>query len=232
MEEKKGGDSMRIITVCIQRGGAGKTSTAWAIATGAALRGKKALAIDFDPQGSLSFIMGADPARPAIQTTDAGDILPASRELIDLEDEHLLERIVKPLAARYDLIVIDSPPTMGKAQKAALRAANEVIIPLQPDSLSLQGLYLIREAIAEVNPRIKILGAFFAKYRGRTALARDVGQSIRKGCADLGIPFIDTPVRDGIALQEAQFSHTPIFTYAPRSNPAKDYNALLDAINI
>ena len=59
MEEKKRGDSMRIITVCIQRGGAGKTSTAWAIATGAALRGKKALAIDFDPQGSLSFIMGA-----------------------------------------------------------------------------------------------------------------------------------------------------------------------------
>jgi len=224
---------MRIIAACIQRGGAGKTSTAWAIATGAALRGKKALAIDFDPQGTLSFIMGANPSRPAIQTTGAGDILPASRELVDLRDEHLLERIVKPLEGRYDVIAIDSPPTMGTAQKAALRAASEVIIPLQPDSTSLQGLYLIREAIAEVNPDIKILGAFFAHYtKGRTALARDMGQAIRQACGEVGIPFIDNPVRDGVSLQEAQLLHEPIFTYAPKSNPAKDYNALLDAINI
>lgn len=223
---------MRIIAACIQRGGAGKTSTAWAITTGAALRGKKALAIDFDPQGSLSYIMGANPSRPTIQTTGAGDILPASRELVDLKDERLLERLVKPLEGRYDVIVIDSPPTMGTAQKAALRAANEVIIPLQPDSLCLQGVYLIREAIAEVNPDIKLLGAFFAKYRGRTALARDMGHAIRQACGALGIPFLETPVRDGVALQEAQFSHEPIFTYAPKSNPAKDYNALLDAIKI
>ena len=223
---------MRIIAACIQRGGAGKTSTAWAIATGAALRGKKALAIDFDPQGSLSYIMGANPARPTIQTTGAGDILPASRELVDLTDEHLLERIITPLKGRYDVIVIDSPPTMGTAQKAALRAANEVIIPLQPDSLCLQGLYLIREAIEEVNPDIKVLGAFFAKYRGRTALARDMGQAIRRACGELKIPFIDSPVRDGVALQEAQLMHEPIFTYNPKSNPAKDYKALLDAIKI
>lgn len=223
---------MRIIAACIQRGGAGKTSTAWAITTGAALRGKKALAIDFDPQGSLSYIMGADPSRPAIQLTGAGDILPASRELVDLKDERLLERLVKPLEGRYDVIVIDSPPTMGTAQKAALRAANEVIIPLQPDSLCLQGVYLIREAIAEVNPDIKLLGAFFAKYRGRTALARDMGHAIRQACGALGIPFLETPVRDGVALQEAQLMHEPIYTYAPKSNPAKDYNALLDAINI
>ena len=223
---------MRIIAACIQRGGAGKTSTAWAITTGAALRGKKALAIDFDPQGSLSYIMGANPSRPTIQTTGAGDILPASRELVDLKDERLLERLVKPLEGRYDVIVIDSPPTMGTAQKAALRAANEVIIPLQPDSLCLQGVYLIREAIAEVNPDIKLLGAFFAKYRGRTALARDMGQAIRQACGELGIPFLEKPVRDGVALQEAQLMHEPIYTYAPKSNPAKDYNALLDAIKI
>lgn len=223
---------MRVIATCIQRGGAGKTSTAWAIATGAALRGRKALAIDFDPQGSLSFIMGADPHRPAIQTTGAGDILPASRELITITDEHLLERIIKPLEGRYDIIAIDSPPTMGTAQKAALRAGNEVIIPLQPDALSLQGLYLIRDAIREVNPGIKILGAFFARYRGRTALARDLGQAIRNACEELEIPFIDAPIREGVALQEAQYMHEPIFTYSPKSNPAKDYNALLDAIKI
>ena len=223
---------MRVITTCIQRGGAGKTSTAWAIVTGAALRGKKALAVDFDPQGSLSYIMGGNPARAAIRTTKAGDILPASRDLSTITDEHLLERIVNPLKARYDVIVIDSPPTIGTAQNAALRSADEVLIPLQPDGLCLQGLYLIREAIDAVHPEIKILGAFFAKYRGRTALARDVGQAIRDRCAMMGIPFLDTSVRDGVALQEAQFMHEPIFTYAPKSNPAKDYSALLDAIEI
>lgn len=223
---------MRVIATCIQRGGAGKTSTAWAIVTGAALRGQKALAIDFDPQGSLSYIMGGNPSRAAIQTTQAGDILPALRDLSTVTDEHLLERIIKPLKAQYDIIVIDSPPTIGTAQKAALRAADEVLIPLQPDGLCLQGLYLIREAIDEVHPDIKILGAFFAKYRGRTALARDVGQEIRDRCAMMGIPFLETSVRDGIALQEAQFLHLPIYTYAPKSNPAKDYSALLDEIKI
>ena len=223
---------MRTIATCIQRGGAGKTSTAWAIVTGAALRGKKALAVDFDPQGSLSYIMGGDHNRAAIQQTQAGDILPASRELSTITDEHLLERILKPLKPRYDVIVIDSPPTIGTAQNAALRAADEVLIPLQPDGLCLQGLYLIREAIDEVHPDIKILGAFFAKYKGRTALARDVGQAIRDRCAMMGIPFLETSIRDGIALQEAQFMHEPIYTYAPKSNPAKDYSALLDAIKI
>lgn len=223
---------MRIIAICNQKGGAGKTSTAWAITTGAAIRGKKALAIDFDPQGSLTYVMNADPNNLNIQHTEAGDILPASLSLINLEDTALLEKIVKPLQGRYDVIVIDTPPTMGKAQIAALRACNEVLIPTQPDSLCLQGLYLIRAGIREVNPKAAILGAFFAKYRGRTALARDLGQAIQTKCADMGIPFLDTPIRDGIALQEAQFMHQPIFTYAPRSNPAKDYNALLDAIKI
>lgn len=83
-----------------------------------------------------------------------------------------------------------------------------------------------------MNPDIKLLGAFFAKYRGRTALARDMGHAIRQACGALGIPFLETPVRDGVALQEAQLMHEPIYTYAPKSNPAKDYNALLDAINI
>jgi chromosome partitioning protein len=188
--------------------------------------------VDFDPQGSLSYIMGGNPKKPAIQTTDAGDILPASRDLSTITDEHLLERILKPLKARYDVIVIDSPPTFGTAQNAALRAADEVLIPLQPDGLCLQGLYHVREQIDEVNPDIKILGAFFAKYRGRTALARDVGQAIRDRCAIMGIPFLDIAIREGIALQEAQFMHEPIFTYAPKSNPAKDYSALLDAIKI
>lgn len=223
---------MRVLSICNQKGGAGKTSTAWAITTGAAIRGKKALAIDFDPQGSLTYVMNADPANLDIQHTAAGDILPASLSLISLEDTSLLERIIKPLKGRYDVIVIDTPPTMGKAQIAALRACNEVLIPTQPDSLCLQGLYLIRAAIRDVNPDVDILGAFFARYKGRTALARDLGQAIRTKCEEMGIPFLDTPIRDGIALQEAQFMHEPIYTYAPRSNPAKDYNALLDAINI
>ena len=223
---------MRVIAVCNQKGGAGKTTTAWAILTGAAIRGKKALAIDFDPQGNLSYIVGADPRKAAIQTTKAGDILPASLDLVTLDDTEALRRTIRPVKAQYDIIVIDAPPTLGKAQIAALRAATEIVIPLQPDSLCLQGLYLIRAAIREVNPDIKILGAFFARYKGRTALARDLGEAIKAQCGEMGIPFLETPIREGIAIQEAQYLHEPIFTYNPKCNPAKDYNAFLDAINI
>lgn len=223
---------MRVIAVCNQKGGAGKTTTAWAILTGAAMRGKKALAIDFDPQGNLSYIVGADPARHAIQTTAAGDILPASLDLVTLDDTDALKRTIRGVRGQYDIVVIDCPPTLGKAQIAALRAANEIVIPLQPDALCLQGLYLIRAAIREVNPDIKILGAFFARYRGRTALARDLGAAIKAKCAEMGIPFLETPIRAGVAIEEAQYMHEPIFTYNAKCNPAKDYNAFLDAINI
>ena len=222
---------MRTIAVCNQKGGVGKTTTAWAILTGAALRGRRVLGIDYDPQGSLTYIMGAEMGQGR-QKTAAGDILTASMDILSITDVDALGRAIDPHKKEYDLIVIDAPPALGKPLLATLRAASEVLIPLQADPLSVHGLYNMQTTIARANPALTITGAFLARHNGRSVLARDMVDAIRERCKQLQIPFLDPPIREGVAIREAQLLHEPIFTYAPRSNPAKDFTALLDAIQI
>ena len=222
---------MRIIAVCNQKGGVGKTTAAWAILTGAALRGRRVLGIDYDPQGSLTYIMGAEMGQGRVKTP-VGDILTASMDIISVSDVDALGRAIAPHKKEYDLIVIDAPPALGKPLLSVLRAATEVLIPLQADPLSVQGLYQMQISIARANPDLTITGAFLARHSGRSVIARDMTDAIKERCKQLIIPFIDTPIREGVAIREAQLLHEPIFTYAPRSNPAKDLTALLDAIKI
>ena len=222
---------MRIIAVCNQKGGVGKTTAAWAILTGAALRGRRVLGIDYDPQGSLTYIMGAEMGQGRVKTP-VGDILTASMDIVSVSDVDALGRAIAPHKKEYDLIVIDAPPALGKPLLSVLRAATEVLIPLQADPLSVQGLYQMQISIARANPDLTITGAFLARHSGRSVIARDMTDAIKERCKQLKIPFIDTPIREGVAIREAQLLHEPIFTYAPRSNPAKDLTALLDAIKI
>lgn len=222
---------MRIIAVCNQKGGVGKTTAAWAILTGAALRGRRVLGIDYDPQGSLTYIMGAEMGQGRVKTP-VGDILTASMDIVSVSDVDALGRAIAPHKKEYDLIVIDAPPALGKPLLSVLRAATEVLIPLQADPLSVQGLYQMQISIARANPDLSITGAFLARHSGRSVIARDMTDAIKERCKRLKIPYIDTPIREGVAIREAQLLHEPIFTYAPRSNPAKDFTALLDAIKI
>ena len=221
---------MRIISVSNQKGGTAKTTTAWAILTGAALRGRRVLGIDYDPQGSLTFMMGEGSREGRIIHTDAGDYIPARLDIAGIKDVNQLANSLK--GYQYDIIVIDSPPTLGKPFVASLVAATETVIPIQADPLSIQGLFLMRNAIDQIKPTINVIGAFFARHNGRSVLARELSETIRNKCQELNIPFIDTPIRESVTIREAQLLKKPIFTYAPRSNPAKDYEAFLDAIKI
>ena len=249
---------MRIISVANQKGGTAKTSTAHALATGAAYKGKRSLAIDFDPQGNLSFIMGADASRAGayelmkqqakaaqiVQYTSQGDIIPASLNLAaaDIEfsgkpgRDFFLQAALEPLRDAYDVVVIDTPPTLGTLLVHALTASDAVIIPMNADILSLQGLYQLAETINQVksfcNKGLKVTGILITKYSGRTVLARDIKETIEAKCAELGIPVLNTVIRDGVAVREAQTTQESLFAYAPNSNPAKDYLQLFDEINL
>lgn len=249
---------MRIISVANQKGGTAKTSTAHALVTGAAYKRKSSLAIDFDPQGNLSFIMGADANRAGayelmkqkaqaervIQHTSQGDIIPASLNLAaaDIEfsgkpgRDFFLQAALEPLQNVYDVAIVDTPPTLGTLLVNALTASDEVIIPMNADILSLQGLYQLAETINQVksfcNKGLKVTGILITKYSGRTVLARDIKETIEAKCAELGIPVLNTVIRDGVAVREAQTTQESLFTYAPNSNPAKDYLQLFDEINL
>ena len=249
---------MRIISVANQKGGTAKTSTAHALVTGAAYKRKRSLAIDFDPQGNLSFIMGADVNRAGayelmkqkaqaeriIQHTSQGDIIPASLNLAaaDIEfsgkpgRDFFLQAALEPLQDAYDVAVIDTPPTLGTLLVNALTASDEVIIPMNADILSLQGLYQLAETIDQVksfcNKGLKVTGILLTRYSGRTVLARDIKETIEAKCAELGIPLLNTVIRDGVAVREAQTTQESLFAYAPNSNPAKDYLQLFDEINL
>ena len=237
---------MQIITVAIQRGGTAKTTTAAAIAQAAAYRGYKALAIDLDPQGNLSFAMAADtsrknafdlfngtPAAATIQHTPCGaDIIPASWNLSTITTSrgsaNRLRDALQPIKNKYDYIIIDTPPTAGELQYNALQAATGLIIPLAADVFGLQGLYQIADT-AEQFKALTIKGIVFTRHNARSTLAKQMQATITNAAASLNIPFL-TAIRDGIAIREAQTLQQSIYEYAPNSKPAADYLQLFDLI--
>ena len=246
-----------IITVSNQKGGTGKSTTAAAIATGAAYKGKKALAIDLDPQSNLSFVMGANPldvgayelmtqnATPAqlIQHTSQGDVIAgslllAAADTILTGDARIsaLKTAIKPLKSRYDVIVIDTPPTLGTLLINALTASDKVIIPLQADVLSLQGLYqltqTIRKAQSEYNKGLELAGILFTRHNGRTIISREIMETMKSKSAELNVPILNSTIRDGVAVREAQTLRQSLFEYAPKSKPAQDYFKLLAEIGL
>ena len=245
-----------IIAVCNQKGGQGKTTTAQAIATGAAQIGRKSLAIDFDPQGNLTFSMGGNGADvgayelrtgkttpgQTIQRTRQGDLIAASSSLALADTTftgeariNALKTALKPIKKKYDVITIDCPPTLNTLLINALTAADMVIIPLTADIYALQGLYQLKqsiEAAQKLNPGLQIGGVVFTRHSTRTILSRDLTDVISDKCRELDIPVYKTVIREGVAVREAQTQRESLFTYAPKSKPAKDYMQLIKEINL
>lgn len=242
---------MQIITTAIIKGGAGKTTTAAAIAQAAAAAGKRVLAIDLDPQGNLSAFIGADTGQPGsyqlitqgsaagtIQATDQGiDAIAASQDLATIQTRpgsaRRLQKALEPLKGEYDYIVIDTPPQIGELTFNALQASTGLLIPLETDTSSLQGLYQIidiAEQMQASNPDLSVLGFLVTRYDSRSKLNRYLLDTIKDKGSATGAQFL-LAVRAGIAIREAQAMQESLFNYAPGSKPAQDYKALFEIID-
>ena len=241
---------MNILTIANQKGGTAKSTTAAALAQAAAGQGKRTLAIDLDPQGNLSFFLKADtrkassldllegkPLKEVLQPAGRNlDAVAASWNLQTISSSRgsarRLKAALEPAAGQYDLIIIDTPPTAGELQNNALMAATDLIIPLQADTVGLQGLYQMTDTARQVqkgNPALTLTGFILTRYRANSRLAKQMTQLIKNAAAAMGIPFLGV-IREAVAVQEAQALQQNLFDYSFMSNPAMDYNQLLRKI--
>lgn len=242
---------MQIITIANQKGGTAKSTTAAALAQAAAHRGRRVLAVDLDPQGNLSYFLAADvnspgafevldglPAAEAVQATaGALDVIPASWNLQTISSgrgsARRLRAALESLQGRYDLIIIDTPPTAGELQYNALMAADTLVIPLQADIVGLQGLYQMADTARQIqqsNPALTIRGYILTRSGGRSTLARQMAETIEARAREMGIPFL-MAIREAVAIREAQTLQRNLYEYAPRSKPAADYMELFTLLS-
>lgn len=245
----------RIIAIINQKGGVGKSTTAHAIGAGFILKGYSTLFVDLDPQGNLSYTMGADTRgynamgvleRPEtikeeIQHTASGDIIASTPKLAGadklLEDtgkEYRLKEALDDLSGIYDYIIIDTPPALGVLTINALTACTGVIIPAQADPYSLQGIIQLNSTIETVkkycNPKLRIMGIVLTRYNSRSTIRREVAEMLEQTASKLHTKLYATKIRECVSLVEAQAMKESIYTYAPRSNATADYKALVEEI--
>ncbi len=139
-----------------------------------------------------------------------------------------------PVAEQYDYIIIDSPPGLGILTVNALTASDCVIVPMLSDIFSLQGLTQLYETVGQVkkacNSRLFIAGILLTRFNSRTKLGREVYGTVELVTRDLGIPLLNTYIRNCINLSEAQSLQCNIVEYAPRCAGVKDYMALVDEL--
>ena len=253
MDQKGITGQMETIAIINRKGGVGKTATAQALGSGLIKKGRRVLFVDLDSQTNLTYGLGADAgqvnsmdvltgeatAQEAVQHTQQGDVIPAGEDLAgadkvitDTGKEYKLKEALANLAGSYDYVIIDTPAALGTLTINALTAADSVIIPVQADIYSLQGIEQLNQTIEAVkkycNPALYIRGILATRYNGRAIISKDMLSNFEEAAEQLNTRLYNTPIRECISIKEAQASQQNIFEYAPRSNAAKDYNAFID----
>jgi chromosome partitioning protein len=224
----------RLVAFANQKGGVAKTTTTLSIAAALSRRGRRVLGVDLDPQGALTYSVGADPIEKVILTRPEGDssidIVPANIDLAGAEAvllaktgrEYALERAFREITGRYDFILIDCPPSLGILTINGLTAAQEVVIPLQCEALSHRGVGQLLETLGDIrhftNPHLQITGMVATMFDGRSRHAREVLADVG---SRYGVKVMQPPVRKSIRFAEAAQAGQSILSYAP-SHPGAD----------
>jgi chromosome partitioning protein len=247
---------MQIIAIANQKGGVGKTTTAINLAAGLCELGARVLLVDLDPQGNASTGLGiANEARlrttydllldeaapeevilptavPRLSICPANaDLASADIELVANEKRsHLLHDLLRhdaDLAARFDVVLIDCPPSLNLLTVNALVACHSVLVPLQAEFFALEGLsqlmLTIRDVRGTANPGLRIEGVVLTMYDGRNNLSQQVEADVR---ATLKEVVFRTVIPRNVRVSEAPSFAQPVLVYDSASKGAEAYRAL------
>ena len=242
----------RTIAVANQKGGVAKTTTVASVGAALSQLGRKVLLVDLDAQACLTFSLGLDPetvelsvhdvllgrvsAGMAIQsTTDGPDLLPATIELAGCEAmlltrtgrEYALRLALEEVRPSYDVILLDCAPSLGVLTINALTAADEVLIPLQCETLSHRGVGQLLDTVHDVqrltNRDLRVLGVLPTLFDSRTTHAREVLADVS---TRYGLDVIEPAIAKSVRFAEAPSTGRTIMRTASRTPGAESYRVL------
>ena len=259
---------MRTIAVLNQKGGVGKTTSVANTAAALAGAGLKVVVVDLDPQAHLTIHLGLEP-----ETVEAGSykvltqsakfeeaillvrpylwLLPANINLVGAESELvsvvgreiILREAVKTVEDKFDYLIIDCPPSLGLLTLNALAAVDEVLIPLQPHFLALQGFGKLLQTVElvnkRINPDLSVRGILLCMFNSTASLPNEVKADIEKflnnargtNCAWSQAQILPIHIRRNIKLAEAPSYGKTIFEYEPNCHGAEDYKRVAEFIH-
>lgn len=259
---------MRKIAVLNQKGGVGKTTTVVNTAAALAAAGLKVAVLDFDPQAHLTIHLGTEPEkidsgsyRLLTQSTGFEEeimlvrpnlwLLPANINLVGAESElvsvvgreTILRQALEPVEEKFDYVFIDCPPSLGLLTLNALAAAEEVIIPLQPHFLALQGFGKLLQTVGlvnrRINPDLRVKWILLCMFDSRASLPKEVKADIEQflnNARGTNLAWAEAQVlpcfiRRNIKLAEAPSYGKTIFEYEPACHGAEDYKKVAELIH-
>jgi chromosome partitioning protein len=243
----------RVIALCNQKGGVGKTTTTISLGGALAEYGRNVLMVDFDPQGALSAGFGVnthdavtiydlligrekDVRKAIVPTKTKGiHVIPANIDLSAAEvhlvnevaREHILARVLKPVLDDYDVVLIDCQPSLGLLTVNALTAAHGVLIPLETEYFALRGVALLIDTIEKVrdrlNPAIRVDGIVATMHDPRTLHSKEVMDRVVEEFGDI---VLHTAIGRTVKFPDASVAAVPITEFAPTHAGAQTYRQL------
>ena len=242
----------RILAVANQKGGVAKTTTVASLGVALSEIGRRVLIVDLDPQACLTFSLGHDPetleisvhdvllgrvsvGMALVKTSDGPDLLPATIDLAGSEAllltrtgrEYALKAALDDVVGEYDDILIDCPPSLGVLTINGLTAADQVLIPLQCETLSHRGVGQLLDTVRDVqritNRELQVLGVLPTLFDGRTTHAREVLADVS---SRYGLHVLEPAVAKSIRFAEAPASGRSVLATASRTPGAQAYRDL------
>ena len=236
-----------ILSIAIQKGGSGKTTTAFNLAANLKIKGNKVLLIDLDSQKNLSFasdciteentiydvLTGEIDIQESIRKLKYYDFIPASENLDkapyvfnDENSIYLLKNTLDKIKDNYDYIILDNAPSLGIILINSLLASRFCILPLEPSFFNVQGLTRLYDTINQAkqyNPNLSILGILLIRYYSRNILSRDVKSMLENFAEQMQTIVFKSTISESVAVKESVAKKMPLIVYAKNNKATVDY---------